>query len=916
MSLSALRITAALGILAVLTAPGKVHGLSAWYEGFEGPEPTWQDAGSNARYRILLRQRTQDGSHIGNWCERWSVAGDNGTYVHISHEVGRPQVIEELLPTIWIKSDRPGLQLLARVVLPRTKDPRSGRPVSTLLRGSSYTDVGRWQQLRIDDPSRLLARQVRILRSQLGPDIDGREAHLDRVVLNVYGGPGTTNVWIDDLDIAGYVELPDSPYHAIPAGGSTTDRSGGDTVGNVAADTGERRRVQLKASVLLVDGRPMFPRVIRHQGEPLALLQRLGFNAVWLDGPASSELLREADRLGLWLICLPPRPVSPYLPDGRVVPLDPIGPQYRPVLIWELGKGLSESQLDSTRGWAREVRRADRRQFRPLICRPDGSLREYSRYVDLLLIDRQPLGTSLELADWATWIRRQPLLARPGTTIWTTIQTQPTEALQRQLAALEPSRRAPLSVASEQIRLLVYTAVGCGSRGLFFQSQSPLNADDPETRQRAMVLELLNLELQMIEPWAAVGGVVATARGDRPEVAATVLRTERSRLLLPIWSAPGAQFVPGQSAANSISLVVPGVPESSRAYELDPGGLQPLRHKRVTLGTRVSLEEFGLTGRVLFAQDPLVVNSLTRRSAEIAPRAAQLQRELAAWKLHAVGQVAAENARVSQPSRDVAGWMDAARRSLQSCDGHLAAGSYDVAYLHARRTTRTLRLVERTYWEMAIRGAASPLSSPAAVSFATLPWHRRLNERIAASRLGANRLPGGEFEDLYTMLRAGWNHLQHAGSGLETAADLVSEAAHSGGSGLRLTAAAADPENPPALVETPPVWITTPRVPVETGQLVCIHGWAHVPAAITGSVDGLLVIDSLAGEALAERIGRTAGWQEFTLYRVAPGSGQMTVTFALSGLGEVRLDDVTIQVLEPRGLDGITRRPLPASPQQ
>ena len=40
--------------------------------------------------------------------------------------------------------------------------------------------------------------------------------------------------------------------------------------------------MKLAASVLLVDDRPMFPRVIQHRGEPLATLKKLGFNAVWL----------------------------------------------------------------------------------------------------------------------------------------------------------------------------------------------------------------------------------------------------------------------------------------------------------------------------------------------------------------------------------------------------------------------------------------------------------------------------------------------------------------------------------------------------------------------------------------------------------------------------------------------------------
>ncbi len=169
-------------------------------------------------------------------------------------------------------------------------------------------------------------------------------------------------------------------------------------------------------------------------------------------------------------------------------------------------------------------------------------------------------------------------------------------------------------------------------------------------------------------------------------------------------------------------------------------------------------------------------------------------------------------------------------------------------------------------------------------------------DRLAGWPPGPNRLPGGDFERLDVMVQAGWRHYQHPLRGIHTAADLVAEAAHRGLLGLRLTARADDPENPPAIIETPPVWITSPAVPVQAGQLVRIHGWVNIPAPITASVDGLLVVDSLGGNDLAARIDKTAGWQEFTLYRAVPQPGAVSVTFALSGLGEARLDDVSIEV--------------------
>ncbi len=255
--------------------------------------------------------------------------------------------------------------------------------------------------------------------------------------------------------------------------------------------------------------------------------------------------------------------------------------------------------------------------------------------------------------------------------------------------------------------------------------------------------------------------------------------------------------------------------------------------------------------------------------------------------------------------------VDAARQSLQKCDGQLGSNDLAAATLSAEHAMQSLRQVQRAYWDAAVNGPASrlasPITSPAAVSFDTLPSHWRLVDRLKAGRLGPNRIAGGDFEDMDTMMRAGWQYIPNlplptssprSAANLLTAVDLLPEAAHSGRLGLRLAVTARDPKNPPAAVESPPILFTSPAVQVEPGQIVCVNGWVQVPAPITGSSDGLLIVDSLSGEALAARIGKTKGWQRFALYRVAPQSGAMCVTFALTGLGEVRLDDVAIQVLE------------------
>ncbi len=334
-----------------------------WYEGFEGPEASWRLVGGNGAYQVEAHQRVRGSAHTGEGSEYIRVAGSSGTEVFFSHEIGHPRVIDELLPTVWVKADRPGMQLVVQVVLPRTLDPKTQVPVSMLLQGTTYTAVGRWEQLRVEDIPRLLARKAATLRSRW-PRLDIEEAYVERVLLNVYGGPGATNVWIDDLDIAGYAGPPTAKLEAAvsvpvpdwwPASqptspgfrGSTTpaDATGAapgatnSAAGDPRAAPPSRGRISMSGLVLTIDGRVTFPRIIQYQGEPLSVLASLGFNAVWLPQPATPELLQEARTRGMWLISPPPQGA---LRDTAAVtePTPPeIGPEFDPVLAWDLGGG-------------------------------------------------------------------------------------------------------------------------------------------------------------------------------------------------------------------------------------------------------------------------------------------------------------------------------------------------------------------------------------------------------------------------------------------------------------------------------------------------------------------------------------------------------------------------------------------------
>ncbi|OHB81069.1 MAG: hypothetical protein A2W31_02835 [Planctomycetes bacterium RBG_16_64_10] len=295
--------------------------------------------------------------------------------------------------------------------------------------------------------------------------------------------------------------------------------------------------------------------------------------------------------------------------------------------------------------------------------------------------------------------------------------------------------------------------------------------------------------------------------------------------------------------------------------------------------------------------DPLVINSLQQRIAQTGRRASELLRTLAASRLALVERIH-QRLNLGAAGASAQNALRSATASLHQ-SGLLHTGAdYPRAYAAARLASNTLGQVQRIHFEHVVRGWGLPVSSPLTVGYATLPEQILFAGQLRASRLGPNQLMGGDFEDLAAMRRGGWQHYRHPVAGLQTTVELTPQEPHSGRFSLRLRATAVDAQAAPPRLVTPPVWVTSPPVPVPAGQLVRIHGWVRVTQLKTGQVDDLLVIDSLAGEALAARIGPSDGWRDLTLYRVAPQSQPATVTFALSGYGQAEVDGVTIAPVE------------------
>ncbi len=834
-----------------------------WRDTCETPDPSWTLIDRDCQaFRERAHKRQFQDAHAGQGCEHVSLTADYGTFVHYGVVTDPCRVIDELSISVWVRSSRPGIQLLASVVLPRTINPRDGKPIRTVVRGSVYQDVGTWQQLALQQPQRLLRQQEASLRFQFGSSLDIREAYVDLIVLNAFGGRGDTELWIDDLEVTGQVSVD---VAKVPAS---------ETPGSASLPSLQYRGTELRAGT-----QPTFLRIIEHNGEPLAWLQALGFNCVRLGRPAERAVLAEAKELGLWILA-PPSALDPGAGES--------------LAAWDLGDGLSEDDADRIRSLAQQQLQSERRI--PLAGCPSEQVRRYADLLDLVIMEVPTIGSGWELHELGSALRRQAHAAGIAAPFFAAIPTEPPAALQAQWRAAPGAAAAEVQetwLESEQLRLLAVQAAVSGARGLVFRSQSRLDADSGVARLRARSLELINLDLQLLEPFLSGGRAVGPLDVGDSHLVGYGLETDRAQLLVACRHSAEQQFAVSSFTEQPVTMVVPALSSSASAYQLTAAGLQQVSANRIAGGLEIHLEHMGLTTAVVLTQENVVLSRLAQVALQQRQRRAELMLELLSQSFELLEQV-----RVTRPSNDSVHLRrvgDAAAR-MEQAGQLLALRDFRALEVQVNQGLNALAAVRRDWWEEAARAFVSPAASPNCALFSSLAGHWALAEQLRGRNWTGNALVGGDMEDLPRLLGSGW--LRHTGASTSVVTDvqLAFDDPRTGRASLRMQAGpqqaplgASPPHQPPLVIQTPPI-------PVRRGQMVQIRGWARVAAG--SEPVALRVHESLAGPLLGERITSTQGWRPWTLYRFVAADGALTVHLELEGFGTVWVDDVSVHLLD------------------
>ena len=905
---------------------------------FESPEVAWQVRFLSREAEIAIHERRRGVGRSGSAEFIRVISKRENSRIRLESSVPAATVFDELEASVWVKSTHEGFAFAVRVTLPEVMDPETNSALTLLIMGDRYQQAGRWQQLKCRTTDRSISDQLRLQRSLKQLKILSPAMFVDQVIIEGQLPPESVQIQFDDLLVT-----PVVPFRASESKGKPEFiQQVRQTVEEpVSPDHRKAPSVRFSLHRLQVESQPFFPRIITHQQERPDVLASAGLNVVWVPDYENTSVTGPIRRQGLWITSAPP-----YAKGADGEPLEsedasllPFGSNTSPVLFWMLGARMTLNGHPRLSSWTNQIREADRLNKRPIAADVIENERLASRHVDMLGISRHVIHSHCSLADYRDWMIQRREQSWPDTFCWTWIQTEPVSSM----ADLARGIESRPQLEPEQLRLQVYAALAAGCRGLGFWTTTSLSEETPAARERLLTLTLLNLELELFEPWITSGGkpelvpfhleasrpdpwalngknrssdagkLEKASNGKQPngkspvtkpsrEMQAALLSSDRGALLLPMWLEENSQFVPGPLTARNLTITVPGGGETAAAWEITTTGrLRHLDREPAAGGVKIKLPRLDQTAAILITSDPTLVEELNQKIASIQDRSAHLIVELARLKLDRTRQIDQELQNLGVGRPEAWRWLGEAKQQLEKGDSALKLQQYAIARQHADESLLYSRFLQRAHWDYANQRRSSATSSPWNISFQSLPEHWKLVHRL--EKLGdldamENLLPSGEFEDLGTLVAEHWQHEQAMQDTVESMAGLL-PSTKQGKLCLRLSAVPIAGTSALIAVSTAPVTVVSPGVTVQTGQVVRITGWAKVPTTISGSVDGALIYDSLLGKSGAVRLRLPQDWQRFELVRPIPESQELTVSLSLQGLGELWIDDLKVTAFEP-----------------
>jgi hypothetical protein len=734
--------------------------LPTLHDDFETPGAVWQRERTDTTINLLAHERSDRAAYDGKQSERFQFEADQGSQFLVSYPLPKVRVSEKLEVALYARSNRAGVQLFVRVILPSDVDPETRAPSFVLVPGTIFDRVDRWQRLEVLRMLPSIEKQARVLRVSSRRPVSLEGAYIDRVVVNLMVGAGPSEVFLDDLSV-GPVEPQVLADWSPPGAEGEPAREAAIEADDAGAKPAPYDRIRLESNKLRKrdegDGQlhEWFPTAIEADGADVAMLRRHGFDILVDKLDADPDRIQTALKGGFTLM---PKLTQTKTDEDVAAQIKEIEsyPYKEAVSFWMAGEGFGrsrelkarEAELARTQKLIREIRGMPPTFSRLTTGIVEGELPLYARTpanLDAIGIKANHWGTAQDQAEFYKYLVQRRLLttrSNVGQFFWAWIPAAASDSLRRNIWGEEPppSWGVP-RVLPEQLRLMTYLALSAGYRGVGFLGDADLTR--PAGRALLIEMAILNLEIDLVQSMLAKSGTSipiypvfdpdppdlpppgASANyrvrlqpefKPKPDHKAAAVSVDRSGALLLLADYTTlAQFQPHQMAARS--LVVRAVlPETAQAFKISPGGVEYLKRDHHSVGTRITLPEFDVTAMILCTTDMTLKDRLERAIQGARPMAVQLAIEQAEWMLKATaeanGRLAADghtmvtdedekrnrSLGLTRPINEAEQLLATAAESIKSARDLSEREEFDKAWDEARRALRPLRILAFAHW--------------------------------------------------------------------------------------------------------------------------------------------------------------------------------------------------------------------------
>lgn len=734
-------------------------------DGFETPGTAWVQEQTDATINLYAHDRSKRAAHDGALSEHLQFESGPGSSFFYSYSLPKVPVTDDLRVSLFVRANRSGVRVFARVILPADTDPDTGQPSFVLVPGTIYDNVDRWQRIELVDMLPSIEGQARVIRATTRRPVSLEGAYLERLVINLYCGPGETEVFLDELTATPV------PADAVAAAARTSSGANADgpdaaapatPVATPAPATRPAARVAVERNRLKRNGYDWFYTAIEAPGADIAELRKAGFDVLADDINADPERFRQATAQGFLL--------QPNLSvDGEPLDLSRAMAAVNDfafrdsVAFWGLGDRLGQDdeplarkqELDRVRSIITGFRGLPRNFSHLTTATVADDFGLYARApqnLDMLGVRPTCWGSSQKPLDTYSYLaqrRALTALGNPEGLFCAWLPASPPPELRVNVWGDDPPPAWGFpTVQPEQIRIYTYLALSAGYRGIGFRGNADLTRN-ANGRMLLIEMALLNEEIDLFETILAQGAdpipLHLTYPTDPPElppsgsvnvnqrvrpvkeyppnpyvrVASIDTSDRKGRLLLVSDYYDNAGYQPYQAAMNDLKLTVPA-PESAQAWLVSPGGIELLEdRKKVPGGIRFNVPDFGTTALVLVTTDLTLPDRIRAAINPVRSMAVRLAIEQAEHQLRWVadinGRLLADGHALYDPTdpkapklppgaptpRDEAALLEKSEELIRSAREAVEREDYQIAWNEARRAGRPLRILMSAHWSKA-----------------------------------------------------------------------------------------------------------------------------------------------------------------------------------------------------------------------